>query len=451
MVGDGLLLAAAVSGLVFAERRQWRRRDFHIKLITILTSTVMLRELFERTAQEISRATGSRTAWFFAHRPDGHFVSGGTPGHLRPTLSDIRLLESYFRRSARPWIFTKQLQHETEIRRLLGGYRISFTLPLVRGDQIIGFLFLGAGKERPLSRYAISLVSHIKDELAIAVQNAAALEAVKELNAHLQQRVDSATEELRSSNTKLHDLDQAKDEFVSMASHQLRTPLTSVKGYISMVLEGDAGKITKAQRQLLNEAFTSSERMVHLIGDFLNVSRIQTGKFVVEKSLQDLGKIVRQEAEALRTTAEAHELKLRVSVPPKPVMIALDEDKIRQVIMNFIDNAIYYSKPQTEVTVYLSVTPRETRLEVRDRGIGVPLAQQTKLFTKFFRADNARKQRPDGTGVGLYLAKQVIDGHGGRLVFVSKEGEGSTFGFRLPLELARKQPDDADDGNHQDK
>ena len=306
-------------------------------------------------------------------------------------------------------------------------------MPLIRGDDIIGFLFLGPRQSGVYTSYDIGLVFDIKHELAIAVQNAVSLEAVKELNAHLQQRIDAATDELRTSNEQLRGLDVAKDEFVSMASHQLRTPLTSVKGYISMMLEGDAGKVTKLQKQFLREALTSSERMVHLINDFLNVSRVQTGKFVIERRSVDIAKIARQEVKALQSAAEARDLRLRLDAPQAPVIIDADEGKLRQVMMNFIDNALYYSRPDTEILVRLQGSAKEVRFEVIDRGIGVPHAQQAKLFTKFFRADNARTQRPDGTGVGLYLAKMVVDGHGGRIIFASQEGTGSTFGFTLPL------------------
>ena len=324
------------------------------------------------------------------------------------------------------------LHSEAEIRRLLKSYRTEFVMPLQRGDEIIGFIFLGPRVSRSYTPYDIGMVFDIKDELAIAIQNAASLEAVKELNTNLQQRIDDATTELRKSNEQLRGLDVAKEEFVSVASHQLRTPLTSIKGYLSMVLEGDAGKITKMQRQLLSEAFSSSERMVHLINDFLSVSRVQTGKFLIERRQLDLAKVVRQEVRALQTTAESRDLTLKITSPTEPVLVFADEAKIRQVIMNFIDNALYYSKPNTTVDIILKVG-KTVQVTVNDTGIGVPLAQQSKLFTKFFRADNARTQRPDGTGVGLYLAKMIIDGHKGKIIFASKEGQGSTFGFSLPL------------------
>lgn len=113
----------------------------------------------------------------------------------------------------------------------------------------------------------------------------------------------------------------------------------------------------------------------------------------------------------------------------------LDEGKIRQVVMNYADNAIYYSHENSTITVSLSVENDEVLFTVKDTGIGVPKAEQEKLFAKFYRAANARVQRPDGTGVGIYLAKKVIDAHGGKIVFESTEGKGSTFGFRLPLPL----------------
>lgn len=286
----------------------------------------------------------------------------------------------------------------------------------------------------------IDLIRIACDELAVAMQNTLRFEQIQEFNETLKRRIQEATKELRTTNSQLQRLDEAKDEFISMASHQLRTPLTSVKGYISMVLEGDAGKIGPQQKQLLSEAFASSERMVHLINDFLNVSRLQTGKFMLEQRAVDLIKVVTQEVESLQTTVKMHDLKLKFKAPSHFPVLFIDEGKIRQVIMNFIDNAIYYSRENSTIIVELSVTDGDAVLEVHDTGIGVPKDEQAHLFGKFFRATNARKQRPDGTGVGLFLAKKVIVAHGGSMVFHSVEGEGSTFGFRLPIKKLSAGP-----------
>lgn len=279
----------------------------------------------------------------------------------------------------------------------------------------------------------LALINIACDEIAIAIANTLQYEQIQEFNVTLQDNVKSATSELRSTNKRLRAIDATKDEFISMASHQLRTPLTSIKGYISMMLEGDLGEIAPAQRKALEEAYNSSQRMVYLIGDFLNLSRLQTGRFELERTDVSLPQIIQEEIAQLRATAQARSVVLNYDPPSDFPTISVDENKIRQVMMNFIDNAIYYAKPNGgEITVSLINHPHHVTFRVRDNGIGVPASEKPHLFTKFYRAGNARKARPDGTGIGLYMAKKVIVAHGGSIVFTSKEGEGSEFGFRLP-------------------
>jgi signal transduction histidine kinase len=214
-----------------------------------------------------------------------------------------------------------------------------------------------------------------------------------------------------------------------MASHQLRTPLTSVKGYLSMILEGDAGKVTGTQKEMLGQAFFSSQRMVYLIADLLNVSRLKTGKFVIERAPVNLATVVEQELSQLEETAKSRQLTLSYDKPKEFPSLMLDETKTRQVIMNFVDNAIYYTPAGGHITVQLVDNPSTVELRVVDNGIGVPKHEQPHLFTKFYRAGNARKARPDGTGLGLFMAKKVVAAQGGSIIFDSQDGKGSTFGF----------------------
>jgi signal transduction histidine kinase len=236
-------------------------------------------------------------------------------------------------------------------------------------------------------------------------------------------------ERLRAANEKMKQLDETKDEFISMASHQLRTPLTAVKGYLSMVLEGDAGEITDTQRKLLDQAFVSSQRMVFLIADLLNMSRLRTGKFVIEVAKTNLADVVEGEVSQLQATATGRNLKLTYQKPENFPLFMLDETKIRQVIMNFIDNAIYYTPQGGHIQVVLQQTDKTVDFYVQDDGMGVPKEDQPNLFGKFYRAGNARKARPDGTGLGLFMAKKVIVAQGGAITFKSDLGQGSVFGF----------------------
>jgi signal transduction histidine kinase len=325
------------------------------------------------------------------------------------------------------------LDDDDFMKRMMISHKIELILPLIQDANVIGFLCMGDHKNSGYTNRDIRALNTISNELIIAIQNAAAVHEIREINATLQQRITNATKELRSKNAILTQLDKVKDEFISMASHQLRTPLTSVKGYLSMVIEGDAGKITPSQKQLLDQAFMSSENMVHLINDFLNVSRIQSGKFVIDKTEVDLSRLVEEEVSGLRPNAAARNMKLVYRKPRKFPLLNIDEGKIRQVVMNFSDNAIYYSHEHSSIVISLGVEGNEVVFTVKDTGIGVPKTEQSKLFAKFYRADNAKVQRPDGTGVGIYLAKKVIDASGGKIIFESTEGKGSTFGFRLPI------------------
>ncbi|MDF2461141.1 MAG: putative Histidine kinase, partial [Candidatus Saccharibacteria bacterium] len=177
----------------------------------------------------------------------------------------------------------------------------------------------------------------------------------------------------------------------------------------------------------------SSERMVNLISDLLNVSRLQAGRFIIQTKPTDMVKMIQEEVHQLESHAKAKNIALIFDAPARPLpIIEIDENKTRQVIMNFIDNAIYYTQ-KGEVRVVLEQTSDLVRLRVTDTGIGVPKDAQKKLFSKFFRAGNAQIVRPDGTGLGLYLAKRVVEDQGGTIIFESVEGKGSTFGFELPI------------------
>jgi signal transduction histidine kinase len=287
----------------------------------------------------------------------------------------------------------------------------------------------------------LKILEIVANELVIAIENALRYEEIEQFNVTLQKKIDDATKELKVSNEKLRALDEAKDEFVSMASHQLRTPLTSIKGYISMVLEGDAGKITDVQKQMLGQAFFSSQRMVYLISDLLNVSRLKTGKFIIEPKPVYLPDVVESEISQLQEGATAKNLTLSYVKPKEFPTILLDEMKTRQVIMNFTDNALYYTPTGGKITIELRDKGKSIEFTVKDTGIGVPKNEQHKLFAKFYRAENARKARPDGTGLGLFMAQKVIIAQGGSIIFNSKEGKGSTFGFELLDQVVAEEKD----------
>lgn len=413
--------------------------NFFASVNRVATMTNDINELLRGSAKIIASTIKIDQVFFIAQKKDDGLIMLGTNHHSRLPHADVIELDRYVEEK---WAgddgYLLSNNESDSIRRMMVSHKIELIIPLILSNEIVGYLCLGDKKSGSFNSRDINVLKTASDELTIAIQNALAVQEIREFNETLKQRVANATRELRASNAQLQRLDKAKDEFVSMASHQLRTPLTTVKGYISMVMDGDAGDITNEQRNLLNEAFLSSERMVGLINDFLNVSRIQTGKFVIDKHPTDLSQLVNQEIDRLRASASSRNMEFVFEKPDDFPMINIDEGKIREVVMNFSDNAIYYSHEGSKIKVTLAIEGDNVIFKVKDTGIGVPIEEQAHLFSKFYRASNAKRQRPDGTGVGLFLAKKVITAHNGKVLFETVQDEGSTFGFSLPIEQSEQ-------------
>jgi signal transduction histidine kinase len=321
-----------------------------------------------------------------------------------------------------------------EKKSLLEHHGIRVALELRTKEETVGYLLLGHKLSGDIySSQDLALFTILRKELAVAIANARAYEEISRFNVTLQERIHQATQRLKSANRNLKELDKAKDDFISMASHQLGTPLTAITGYLSMTLDDDKKSMTAAQREYVGFALEAAQNMVAMSSDLLNVSRLSSGRFVIQRQDVDLALLVSQQVTQLQSAAGRKNLALTYEAPGRPLpVLSIDESKTRQVVMNFIDNAIYYTE-RGSITVKVGQKDGQAIVTVTDTGIGVPQAGQAKLFSKFYRADNAKSVRPDGTGLGLYLAKRVIEDQGGRIIFETEAGKGSTFGFSLPI------------------
>lgn len=332
-----------------------------------------------------------------------------------------------------------ELEENSHFKTLLRKFEASVSIPLKTEKELVGVFLVGEKSSGDMfSQGDLRILEILGPEISVAIENARSYEEINRFNVTLRNEVNRATKRLKEKNEQLRELDIAKDEFISMASHQLRTPLTAIKGYLSMLLDGDAGEIKVGQYDFIHEAYAGANRMVGLINDLLNVSRMETGRFFIEPIEVDIVQATSEEAKQFATTAKEKGIYLRLDVVGKIPHVWVDEMKIRQVIMNLIDNAVHYTQ-KGGVTAKLYKDKHDLIFEVTDTGIGIPKEQQHKLFEKFYRADNARHIRPDGTGLGIYLAKRVVEDHGGEIMFRSIENRGSTFGFKLPLSSITKQ------------
>ncbi|MDO8408005.1 MAG: sensor histidine kinase [bacterium] len=239
--------------------------------------------------------------------------------------------------------------------------------------------------------------------------------------------------ELSDANTRLMALDASKSEFVSIAAHQLRTPVTGIRWAFSMLLDQELGPVTQMQQQMLEDGLKSSIRMADLINDLLNVARIEEGRFGLELKKQPLAPLVQRTVERHRTAALGKGIALTVALPTDVPELNLDEDKMDIVLDNLIDNGIKYTPPGGSVTLTAEHRGESVRLAIRDTGIGIPKDQMEKVFEKFFRAENAQRFQTAGTGLGLYVVKNIVEGHGGSIAVLSEENAGTTFAIDLPI------------------
>jgi len=238
--------------------------------------------------------------------------------------------------------------------------------------------------------------------------------------------------------TKEREIDQMKTEFVSVASHQLRTPLTGIKWFAELLLKN---KLDDTTRDYITQISISNQRMVHLVDDLLNVSRIDTGrKFDINLLDIDIVPLVKSVIEEQMPGATEKHVSISCAIDaPHKLILAVDELKIRQVFQNLISNSIKYSKENTTIVVGCKQEPKEVTFYVKDGGIGIPKHQQNQIFKKFFRAENVFTVHTDGTGLGLYIVKAIVEAHGGKVWFESEENKGTTFYFSLPFKAKKSK------------
>ena len=227
-------------------------------------------------------------------------------------------------------------------------------------------------------------------------------------------------------------IDKAKTEFVSLASHQLRTPLTSINWFSQMLIDGDAGKMNKEQLDFMQQISESSERMVALVNDLLNVSRIDLQTFSIAPTDVDIKALARSISDEMKPTIDKKKIDFNLEIATKVNVVKADEKLMRMVMQNLLSNAIKYTPENGKVGFMIDHEQGNLRIRVRDTGVGIPKAQQKKIFSKLFRADNVRGIETEGTGLGLYIVKSVIDNSGGKISFDSVENVGTTFTVIFP-------------------
>jgi PAS domain S-box-containing protein len=243
--------------------------------------------------------------------------------------------------------------------------------------------------------------------------------------------------------TQEAEIARLKSDFVSIVSHELRTPLTSIKGYLDLLLMGTSGQFTKQQRSFLDIARNNAERLHELVGDLLDISRIESGKVELDVQVVSVTEVVNQVASSLQREFQHRGLTLTLDVPSDLPEVFADPRRLSQILTNLLANAYKYTQ-QGGATIRVRAVDGRLQVDVADTGVGVSEEDREKLFTRFFRADDTAVRQQPGTGLGLNITKSLVELHGGKIWVESEPGQGSTFSFTLPLPAGLVETTDAD-------
>lgn len=247
---------------------------------------------------------------------------------------------------------------------------------------------------------------------------------------------------LRQVDKKLEDVEAIEQEFVSITTHQLNTPLSIIRGYASMLLSGDAGKLNQKQKRYIDEIHTGSLRLAELIRELLSVTHIETQIHNQDNQPIDLTALVQSSVDEFKGKAIMRSININCRLPNKKITVLGNQVQLEQVLNNLLENAVKYSENNTNIFVQLS--PRkgirsEIELTIVDEGIGIPVKDQERIFQRFYRAANSKVKDASGTGLGLYIVKLIVERHNGSISFVSGEHEGTKFTIRLPVQSSKEK------------
>jgi signal transduction histidine kinase len=343
-------------------------------------------------------------------------VTQGQLGHVSDYLGqEPYVLEAYSHKNALTTLRTHD-KAALSLRALFQTDEV-IAMPILFGERLFGYLAVCLHGQAA-TRHAnddVEFLASLAGQLGHAVQNA------------------SSFKDLEAQNVRLRQLDELKDSFISITSHQLRTPLSIVKWILSILQTDPALASLDEQSKLVDQAYESNERLIHVVNDLLNVSRIQEGKLPYNPQPADLHGLVFELCESSRRLCEAHSLRLETELAKDLPGLELDPILFREAIQNLIDNAVDYNQAGGYVRVRLWLADSRITISVTNSGMGVSPEVRAKIFDQFYRAPEAVRAHPNGNGLGLYLARAIVEQHGGTIEMASQPGEETTLTVALPI------------------
>ncbi len=321
---------------------------------------------------------------------------------------------------------------DSKTKELLRNIGAAIVIPLRVKSISHGVLMLGDKESGEIfSQQDLGVLEIFMPQISLALQNAKSFEEISRFNITLKDEVESATKSLKKANRNLRHLDKLKDEFVYIATHELKNPVTAMRGYLSLINEGLYGEVPKKLKDPLTQLNASNQQLVTLVNDLLQIARSEAKSITIHTETVDVCSIIEAVLGSLKPLADQKQIKLIHHCLTKQLLVRADPDKLREIFNNLVSNAIKYSEKGT-ISLYHLIEQGMVVTHVKDQGFGIADKDQKKLFSRFYRVEEQVAKGIPGTGLGLFIVKQLIEKMGGRIWFTSKPGSGTTFSFSLP-------------------
>ncbi len=408
--------------------------DLLYNLTVIMASTLRLEDLTHQLLKKLLDTIHITRGAFVLTQKDTIYEVAHEGYETMPELDEKKILTLQNQND----ILVFEELPEDPSKELMRTLELTIAIPLHTDGTKIGLLVLGEKLSGDLyTTEDMRVLQIFSSEVTVAIENAKAYEEIKRFNITLEEEVKKATGDLKIANEKLEQLDKLKDEFVSVASHELRTPMTAIKSYTWMALRGKGGPLTEKQQYYLDRAYKATDRLIKLVNDMLNISRIESGRLVLDLEAVRMETLIADVVEDIKPRAAelgvSVQLEKEASLPEIPEVF-IDQDSIKEVLINLIGNSLKFTPRGGTITISIAEKAGMVETSIKDTGIGIEKEDVAKLFQKFglIQGSYATNQKAQGTGLGLYICKQIITMHGGK-IWAESEGKekGTTFTFTL--------------------
>lgn len=399
----------------------------------IMSTTLELKPLAIQILQILTTEMRVSGAAFLLLEKDSIYdlISTGNPSHWNFSYQQILPILA-----KEETVIFDELE-EGQLKQLLRQEKIAISRVLMVKDEAIGLLLLSDKSSGEIySDQDLKVINILAPEVAVAIQNSKSYDKIKRFNVTLTEEVKKATVDLQHANSRLKELDKLKDDFVSIASHELRTPMTAIRSYVWMALNKSDVTLSEKMKRYLSRTLISTERLINLVNDMLNVSRIEGGRIEIDPKPVDLIALAGEVIDEVRAKADEKEVKLFVLNHPNIPKVFADADKVHEVFLNLIGNSLKFTPAEGNITVDFFSDGQVVEVRIKDTGIGISKDDLSHLFQKFGRLENSYVSigTSGGTGLGLYISKNLIELMHGKIWAVSEGvGSGATFTFSLPV------------------